>query len=83
MVQAIKQTVRIQPGGRLEVMSPDLPDGEMAEVIVLLPARVSPVASCMGLFVDEPELMDEIVADALAAREHPLRRGNGQGATGH
>ena len=36
MVQAIKQTVTIQPGGRIEVLSSEFPVGAQAEVIVLV-----------------------------------------------
>lgn len=37
MVAALKQMVTVQPGGVIEVRSPDLPVGSEAEVIVLLP----------------------------------------------
>lgn len=39
---AIKQTVTIQPGGRVEVVSRELPEGRQAEVIVLVTAERSP-----------------------------------------
>jgi len=43
---AIKQTVTIQPGGRVEVISDELPEGRQAEVIILVdqfrPALRSP-----------------------------------------
>jgi hypothetical protein len=35
-VTAIKQTVTIQPGGRIEVVSGELPAGRQAEVIILV-----------------------------------------------
>jgi hypothetical protein len=35
-VTAIKQTVTIQPGGRVEVVSGELPEGQQAEVIILV-----------------------------------------------
>ncbi len=35
-VTAIKQTVTIQPGGRIEVVSDELPEGRQAEVIILV-----------------------------------------------
>ncbi len=39
-VTAIKQTVTIQPGGRVEVISDELPEGWQAEVIILVdPSR--------------------------------------------
>ena len=39
MVAAIRQTVTIQAGGRLEVQSPELHAGDRAEVIVLIEGR--------------------------------------------
>ncbi len=33
---AIKQTVTIQPGGRIEIVSGELPVGQQAEVIILV-----------------------------------------------
>ena len=36
MVNAIKQVVTVQPGGVIEIRSPDLPEGARAEVIVIL-----------------------------------------------
>lgn len=73
MVQALKETVRIQPGGRIELISSELPEGAEAEVIVLVEKpSVDPRAS-FGLFSDDPALMDQVVADAMASRAHPLR----------
>jgi hypothetical protein len=39
MVAAIKQTVVVQPGGRVEVRSDQLKEGSTAEVIVLVDAQ--------------------------------------------
>ena len=39
---AIKQTVTIGPGGRVEVISDELPEGRRAEVIVLLASESAP-----------------------------------------
>ncbi len=36
MVRAVKQTVVVQPGGRVELASDELPAGRQVEVIVLL-----------------------------------------------
>lgn len=36
MIQAIKERVRIKPGGVIEIAHPELPPGEEAEVIVML-----------------------------------------------
>jgi hypothetical protein len=48
---AIKQTVTVQPGGRVEVTSSELPEGREAEVIILVSDRRSaarPIASFLG-----------------------------------
>jgi hypothetical protein len=41
-VTAIKQTVTIQPGGRVEVVSDELPEGRQAEVIILVDHTAEP-----------------------------------------
>jgi len=43
VVSAIKRQVTVQPGGIIEVRSPELPAGAQAEVIILLTAQ-PPVA---------------------------------------
>jgi hypothetical protein len=50
MVTALKQTVKIQQGGRIEIHSPELPEGSNAEVIVLVEPtrRTVPLASLIG-----------------------------------
>jgi hypothetical protein len=50
MVTALKQTVKIQQGGRIEIRSSELPEGFNAEVIVLLESirRTVPLASLIG-----------------------------------
>ena len=74
MVQAIKQVVVIQPGGRVEIVSADLPVGREAEVIVLVPVQAATSnRDAWGLFGDEPELVDQIVRDALDARNETKR----------
>ena len=42
MVPAIRQQVTVQPGGVIEIRSPELTPGSSAEVIVLLDAAVPP-----------------------------------------
>jgi hypothetical protein len=74
MVRAHKQRVRIQPGGKVEIVSTDLPSGQDAEVIVLVSNDASPVDYFVGLFEDSPELIDRIVSEAMAGREQPLRQ---------
>jgi hypothetical protein len=36
MTNAIRQTVRVKPGGLIEIRSPELTPGTLAEVIVLI-----------------------------------------------
>jgi len=50
MVRAVKRTVTIQAGGRIEVTSTELPEGQQAEVIVLVSehARAKSYASLFG-----------------------------------
>ena len=36
MIQAIKKEVTIQPGGRIEITSPELKPGMRAEVVVMI-----------------------------------------------
>jgi hypothetical protein len=38
MEQALRKRVTIQPGGKIELQSPELPDGVEADVVVLVPA---------------------------------------------
>ncbi|MBN1341260.1 MAG: hypothetical protein JXQ73_01195 [Phycisphaerae bacterium] len=42
MTEEIRQTVTIQSGGRVEVMSKDLPEGRQAEVIVRVKDETAP-----------------------------------------
>ncbi|MGH2523053.1 MAG: hypothetical protein ACRDH2_11170 [Anaerolineales bacterium] len=41
MTNALRQTVIVQPGGLIEIRSPELPVGASAEVIVLVDAPLS------------------------------------------
>lgn len=77
MVRAIKQIVTIQAGGRVDFKRPELPAGSEAEVIVLVSAQ-PPDGDCIGLFADEPDLLDSIVAQAHETRANPLRLPRGQ-----
>ncbi len=73
MRKPIRKTVEIRPGGRIEFESPDLPSGEVADVVVYLRSEQGQNRSCIGLFSDAPDLMDAIVLEAMADREIPLR----------
>jgi hypothetical protein len=63
VVTAIKRQVTIQPGGVIEVRSPDLPAGARAEVIILLERSAT----------QSPETTGNSPADAADAWER-LRR---------
>lgn len=41
MIQAVKERVTIQPGGRVELNHPELPAGAVAEVIVMVKLPVN------------------------------------------
>lgn len=45
MQTAVRLTAIVQPGGRLEMQSPELPEGAEVEVIALLPKNVSSLAT--------------------------------------
>ena len=45
MVAAIRHEVTVQPGGVIEIRSPELEPGSRAEVIVLLGSRPGPVTT--------------------------------------
>ena len=51
MANAIRQTVRVKPGGLIEIRSPELTPGTLAEVIVLLES--SEVASARAARIRE------------------------------
>lgn len=76
MVRALRKQFRIQPGGRIEVVSPDLPDGAEVEVIVLV-HETAAQGDCIGSFRDDAELLDRIIEEAMADRERPLRQARG------
>ena len=68
MVQAVKQSAIVGPGGRVEVCSADLPEGVRVEVIVLLPEdgrhrRLTEFfGAAKGLF-DRPEDVDRHIRE--------------------
>jgi hypothetical protein len=41
MVAAVRQMVKVEANGRIEILAPELRAGTLAEVIVLLPSEVS------------------------------------------
>lgn len=78
MTIAVKQMVRIQPGGLIQVRAPELQAGEMAEVIVLVekdPAeaevRAARVRELVTLFketqAEAPAITEEEIAAEIAA----------------
>ena len=51
MITATRQTVIVKPGGKIDIRDPQLPDGAVAEVIVLLtetPGEALSLASLIG-----------------------------------
>ena len=48
MTAAIRQTVTVGPGGRIEVRSPDLAEGSRAEVIVLVEQSPESISRKLG-----------------------------------
>ena len=65
MVAAIRQTVTVGPGGRVEVQSPRLKEGSRAEVIVLLEEPTGPA----GQLAAFDRLQKRLNLDARRARE--------------
>jgi hypothetical protein len=68
MVTALKQTVKIQQGGRIEIRSSELPEGSSAEVIVLVEPtrRTVPLASLIGKgrgSFDSPKQVDDYLRE--------------------
>jgi len=42
MITALRQKVKVQPGGQIEIRSPELEPGSIAEVIVLIEKQPTP-----------------------------------------
>lgn len=73
MTHAFRQHVTIQPGGRIELSSPNLPTGGEAEVIVLYNQQSKNDAALFGALSEDGELLEEIVREAYELRNEPLR----------
>jgi hypothetical protein len=59
MMTAVRQTVTVQPGGRLEIFAPELATGTVTEVIVLVPSKSPDIAerlAALHRLQDEMEL---------------------------
>jgi hypothetical protein len=69
-VTAIKQTVTIGPGGRVEVVSDELPEGRRAEVIVLVSPEPGPSPRRLADFLGAGKGLYSDVEDA----DRSLRR---------
>jgi len=65
MVAAIRQTVTVGPGGRVEVQAPELTEGSRAEVIVLVENVTSPAAQLAAF----ERLQAGLNLDAARARQ--------------
>ena len=51
MLNGLRQKVVVQPGGVVEVRSPELPDGATVEVIVLLESQAEPSLQGLSRFI--------------------------------
>ena len=49
MVRAIRQFVTVQPGGRIEIRSSDLPAGAQAEVVITVKPEAEPAQPLSSL----------------------------------
>lgn len=76
MRTAIKQIVRIKPGGVVELRAPELPEGARAEVIVLVESatalqervqRLDDLLKRSQVLAEARELSDEEIAIEIAA----------------
>ncbi len=72
MVAAVKQLINVQEDGRIEVNSPELRRGTVAEVIVLLAAE-SPQKSSDASIDALDALQKSVALDAVAADEWKRR----------
>lgn len=68
MQYAVRQTVKIQPGGLVEVRAPELREGATADVIVLVDTETQPVPRSLSSFIgaarggfDTPQEADTFV----------------------
>ena len=63
--------------GLLRPLTPIAGLSERAHVMVTVEVRENGTNAddCLGMFADEPELLDQIVAEAMESRNHPLRLG--------
>lgn len=69
MVAAIRQTVTVGAGGRVEVQSPQLKEGARAEVIVLLEEPPSAEATVAAKLAALDQLQRSLNLDEARARE--------------
>jgi hypothetical protein len=65
-IKAVRQVVTVQPGGRVEFTSPELPSGARAEVIVLIE---SPAAPGQGAVEVLDALQRSLALDPAAAAQ--------------
>ena len=75
MARAVTVRGHLSDARHIELDHPvDTPQGPVEVVLRPVPAVEDDRASIIGLFADEPDLMDEVSNGAMAAREHdPLR----------
>lgn len=75
MVRQIRQIVRAQADGRLELRVPELPEGTDVEVTVTVNGAENAIRqfSAGGSMAEYAELLDEVEREAMLLRERPLR----------
>lgn len=68
MQRALRMTALVQPGGKIEVMDTDLPEGQSVEVIVLLPSPSAvPRRSILDVLAEAPGHLAFQTADEVDA----------------
>jgi hypothetical protein len=78
MAHAVTVRGRLSDPRHIELDQPvDTPRGPVEVVLRPMAEDQKDGASIVGLFADEPELMDEVSQDAMAARERDFLRTRG------
>lgn len=77
MARAVTVRGRLSDSRHIELDQPvDTPQGPVEVVVRSVDdiAKIDRPISIVGLFADEPDLMDDVVGGAMAAREHDSLR---------
>lgn len=74
MKRTFRQSANVLPGGKIELSVPDLPVGTSVDVtldVELAQGDGKPLF--VGMFYDEPEVVDELMAEINHLRAAPMR----------